>query len=1445
MSFTSSQDSNASNETFGKDASFKLPQLIGAMSISPAGRDVVLGSKEGLHIIDLDSPYSPPRFLPHRTPWEVADVQWSPFADRDYWVVSTSNQKALVWNLDAYGWRDSIEHVLHGHTRAITDINFSAFHPDKLATCAVDSFVHCWDLRSPSRPAYSFSDWFAGATQVKWSRQDEHVIASSHDKYLHIWDDRKGAYPLRTIQAHDAKIYGIDWNRFEPSKIVTCSLDKTVKFWDTNNSENVPDRIIETTFPVSRARHTPFGWGLMVMPQRGSGDLHLYDRRNVGGHAENRPVNVFSGHKGQVKEFLWRAMGDVRNGIDHRDFQLVSWGTDHELRLHAVQREVFEDIGYEKGVSKPQRLRFTRRGARYRTFRDEPSEQDFSSTPPPRADSFPTSNQFLRVRGRPSTNMGMNRVPIAHFKGWLQAGKNSKRTDMHGRGAAMPDADPLSWMKNVKIASWDTDALADELTLIGEKFAKVEFEILNVSRRKAVLSLQGPWHEIETTPVYIRIDFRFPKGYPREAPAIVNVQKISSVTPATQKHISSDVQQITEAYRARGRGCVEAIVRYLLREQDAEQIITAVTRENLTDSRIINAAETSFDVSDDSDDDQLGLAASIVQPDAQVNVPLAKGCAALWAENGQLVCFFRRADKEPASLLSTLGTGDLDEPEASKLFGGFGKFQVTSQMQKPKEGQRNDDVDSSDSEGESSSERSTSSSSSASSLGFEDRSTFTPWQRPGIDSLQRSKSAEGSQKSTLVDSTRAGAATGKAIIAIYDCSDLLPASRMAATEYSLGPDMLDSFKRNAEIATQHNMREAATIWRLAMSMTNESNVTELAHLRKEDPSLSLLAFAINMLTSQQPAHDRGMPEVAEYCISPPLMRYCEERCDVQMLATLSMIYLSFQLGEIRCRPELLDVSKFWTSTYHTSVNSARDISRHSVPSSTSGSQLSYSTRALADDGPRSSTANWLTHNSSRMTSAINSQSVSLATSPESSRLSRRSELASSYSNATSNTQALRRARPPSPQAHSYRQPFDRRSGHKSLHGSPDDRNTDSSKSMLRSSLSLANVSGYGGSGIVSKQVERLQPVLKNQSSNASSKKVGRKRLKTSFIKSTAKKASVVSPVLHPAVFERCLHYIQQYLPLLEVWQLWVQRAQFLKIHHQVSVLLEKVQPKTSSLFATSQPDLGLTMRRCCPRCESTLGPIEKNGIAIGWQCLTSTCASAQIPKPSIKQRCAICEMVVSGLIIPCLQCRHLTCFNCAQDWFASDQPLTPRSSSLSSSVSKEGMQEKTDKRSCPTGCGCPCPSLSKITIPEPKVEVIEVDRSSLFTPTTTISEDFQDGTPPFQQTTERRKNRGQSIGDVAGIRENSAINALLVLNVQSRHRATSSTGTAATAKQIETEQSTAATASQDSSMNAVDELLPWAGDANATLGRGYGRGLSRGLSNKSSNSTIRRASRRD
>ncbi|KAI3492996.1 hypothetical protein L1887_42371 [Cichorium endivia] len=91
------------------------------------------------------------------------------------------------------------------------------------------------DAGGRQKPAQGYSAWNAAATQVKFNRASEHRLASTCDNKVLIWDDRKGSLPLATIEAHESKIYGIDWSRDTSlglDRLVTCSLDRTVKFWN-------------------------------------------------------------------------------------------------------------------------------------------------------------------------------------------------------------------------------------------------------------------------------------------------------------------------------------------------------------------------------------------------------------------------------------------------------------------------------------------------------------------------------------------------------------------------------------------------------------------------------------------------------------------------------------------------------------------------------------------------------------------------------------------------------------------------------------------------------------------------------------------------------------------------------------------------------------------------------------------------------------------------------------------------------------------------------------------------------------------------------------------------------------------------------------------------------------------------------------------------------------
>ena len=1412
------------SETFGQDASFHLEQPIGSMSIAPSGRDLALASKEGLHIIDLDSPYSPPRYLPHRTPWEVADVQWSPFASKDHWVVSTSNQKALVWNLGAKSWQDTIEFVLHGHMRAITDINFSAHNPEILATCAVDSFVHCWDLRVPARPAFSFSDWFAGATQVKWSRQDEHVLASSHDRSLHIWDARHGAYPVRTIEAHSTKIYGIDWNRFEPHKIVTCSLDRTVKFWNLQKDENEPDRIIQTGFPVWRARHTPFGWGIVALPQRGSSELPLYDRREKDGHYESAPVAKFSGHDGQVKEFLWRARGNIIDGLDQRDFQLISWGTDRKLRLHLLDPDALAGIGYKKGVSKTHRLNFTRRGAKYRTFRDLPDEASSPIDSTARTESLPSQYQMLSLRNRRSTTVGMSKLNVSQVRGWAASKDKSSQNAMHGKSHYNNDINPIAWLKNVKIGAWDPDALAEEVRHVGDIFKNVDFEVIDIKHRKVVMALQAPWKEHQHA-IYLRVDVRFPQAYPRGASAVVTVQKTGNMEDELFQILSTELREIAEVYATQYRGCLEAVLRYLLREQSLEQIVTWARGDTLTESRIFGPELPPADDSSDSDDDHLDGMGTTLASNANVRVPLAKGCGALWSECGKLVCFFPPKPTETDVVFGGLSYQNFDKSESSQYTNGFGQLMM-SPPRKSTNGTKTGDSGSSSETDDSASDTSSSLSSSSGPIG-ELPSGLLPNRKymPGFQ--QQTHSVDFSNRSTTMAGARTNEGSRKTIVSLLTFDNLQPARKELAERYQIFGPSEEVCKHNAEVARTVHRPELESVWSLAAMVLSKTVPLDLvrnpmkvsgneilviaqqaiSRLRRKDSGIGL--DEIGRRNGMRAQLKWGYSPMAAGYLIPAMFDYFDRMGDIQMLGMLSCVFARASHVSVTSKASSIAVPQD-PNGYYASTTVAESIIRpgaemdvfiriKAMPPPSLLPQLSSSDEQPGMHSRRVTTVSmepprqyhhepgdrpW-----SRAPSASvedgqgllpNPTPASLSTSPEGHRMLQRASTSLSHAQASLSalTQSFSHS-PPAPSSSSVAPTSLKKyspsgsltpswnifsAGHGSRASRSSMQYSESSsgdkESALRSSASHGNFRSFRRDGRMTPDVGRqsVRSLAPSEASDSTRRVDTRgKRMKTitTQLRNQNKHdldGHVSLPLLDPKHEWTYKGYRVSYAALLEVWQLPVQRAEMLKIDGQVedegggSSPVKRSRRKT--LVTDAHPtDEGLRIRRTCRGCGDVLAAIEKNGLAIGWHCVNPGCQS-RARKVSKRSSCAICCQAVSGLCIPCLQCGHLTCYDCAQGWFGTaphngqGQKRDRRTSSKSTlaSVKEEpDMILTTDihpgdisnARTCPTGCGCSCSALTptSISVPFPDLPIAEDAKSTTDTATPSLSPQDMKRTP--------------------------------------------------------------------------------------------------------------------
>ena len=901
--------------TFEADVSISVERKVGSATISPCGRDVALASyaslrcqtllfleltyafsTDGLDVIDLDSPLNPPRHLRHGLPWLVADVQWSPFAARDYWVVSTANQKALVWNLNMQedASHGAIEHTLHGHTRAITDINFSAHHPDMLATCAVDGYVHCWDLRRPRQAVLTFCDWFAGATQVKYNRQDLHIIASSHDRWLRIWDDRKGAAPLRSIDAHESKIYGVDWNRTRATGVVTCSLDKSIKFWDYENYVDEPERIIRTDFPVWRARHTPFGWGLLAMPQDTPGNLHLYERRLTTGEKDDYAaptVMTFTGHGNhKVKEFLWRSRGGITDGVDNREFQLVTWGEDNHLRLQHVDPKVLEGVGYMKGSEVRKRLNVTRKGAVYKTFRtvehNSSEKRNATITGPRPGSSGPKVSALsagMKKMSLPYTNRNsmVFRGPAMKGKdkslkfddqnqkqiGWMSGIKFTKQ-DNSSAQLQRPTSRRLSLLHPEfhEDGDWDDpESLHDEIIRIHEQLPKITFDDVDMDKRTIIVSMNGPWGD-NRTPIYIKVTISFPDHYPETKAPIFSLGKTSLMSDDIHQKLNKEVKQIAAGFIARKQGCLEAALCYFLGEVDLESsTIFFKDVEDINDDLDGLADESS---SDEEVDIPIGASAMMSQEldssatedmlgavSRNAKVPLPRLCGARFSANGKLACFFPPKEDKVKSLLETLVVKNNARSKEEPVFESFGRLNNNSSPVPRNKTMSLVSDFKTDSEGSDNSDASSSSDSDSEQFrvprfpmsDYFRRSTRRPYTRasPTLQSQKSSAAGTGTNTGTGTGLSKSLAPKPRNIVSLHDIIEILPSKPQLAAEYAIFGDGPEVCEHNADVSEKHGLMDLADIWRYAaMILDNEVPLEVLDQTHRREPILVIAKDAV-------------------------------------------------------------------------------------------------------------------------------------------------------------------------------------------------------------------------------------------------------------------------------------------------------------------------------------------------------------------------------------------------------------------------------------------------------------------------------------------------------------------------------------------------------------------------------------------------------------------------
>lgn len=649
--------------------SLRADASVGAIAFSPSCRDVVLAGRSGLYIVDLKEPLALPRWLPLRSAWDVASVQWCPAISKQSRVASSSNQKVLVWNLELPS-NQAIEHVLHGHRRAVTDISFNKQQPELLASASIDTTVKVWDLRTPfnseankNGSVLTFSDFDAGALQSRWNPVNEFQIASSHSNRIVVWDQRKNNVPYAKIYAHQSECNCVRY--LADGRILSCSTDKTVKLWDTesniistDNSAGVTNEAVLTVtadFPIWKAVPTPFELGAQIIPLRGGDNdvkfINLaHSEKSVS--MEDACIGGFK-HPEPVKDSVY-----VRDDNSISQYNVATWCSDSHMRI------------WDAAVMMNLPHASTPAGCKDKKCEPIPETSSYNTD---RYDKLGKSQAHKNSFELPILHLRRYKTQIEHFD-WI-SGVELNQNSRERKPALSEDND----------INEESDLFAREIKSVITKFPRVE--IFNKTDGLCQISLLGPWKE-DNELAKVIVDIAAPPDYPSQSLS-VNVQPNPEFREDALHHISEFMISACKELAVHNVPSLEICIRYLVGDnpsvqdslayhsrslggdngilingdlteessvssnklksvsEESSELELAVNSENhrVSDLAISDSfRDQESDVVMEENDSISGLDELDLSSTKQANVidstPLPKNSGAVWSARGKLVCFF-------------------------------------------------------------------------------------------------------------------------------------------------------------------------------------------------------------------------------------------------------------------------------------------------------------------------------------------------------------------------------------------------------------------------------------------------------------------------------------------------------------------------------------------------------------------------------------------------------------------------------------------------------------------------------------------------------------------------------------------------------------------------------------------------------------------------------------
>jgi ribosome assembly protein RRB1 len=196
---------------------------------------------------------------------------------------------------------------------------------------------------------------------LEWSKITPGLLAAGGlDKIIEIYkstDDScsdwvlEGGNNFGTLKGHKGSIEDIIWSPVQAHVLASCSVDKSIRFWDLRSDKSNPPIVIDNAHDsdVNCLAWNTF-CDFMVASGGEDGSFKVWDIRYI----SNGPISNIQWHKGAITALSWDPFEDSQIAVSSEDNRLSVW----DFSVEPDDQHLFDSGNQEV----PQQLIFLHQG---------------------------------------------------------------------------------------------------------------------------------------------------------------------------------------------------------------------------------------------------------------------------------------------------------------------------------------------------------------------------------------------------------------------------------------------------------------------------------------------------------------------------------------------------------------------------------------------------------------------------------------------------------------------------------------------------------------------------------------------------------------------------------------------------------------------------------------------------------------------------------------------------------------------------------------------------------------------------------------------------------------------------------------------------------------------------------------------------------------------------